>query len=242
MINFPKTRVLIPPALRPGVKKLLRVFPSKFKYRDEIEYWQEEWASGRFCNDYYEQTMLLLAGEPNAEFLRDKIVADFGCGPQGSLCWAKPARTRIGIDVLADVYTQFGIHEHNMVYVVSSENAIPLPSNYVDVVFTTNAFDHVSSLSRMAVEIVRIMRLGGLFVGSFNIGERPTFSEPHTLSEDIVHAKLLRHLSVEVAQCFASGPKDDAYKYLREGNGPPIGPMHTFRVKARKPDHRPSHP
>ena len=63
--------------------------------------WQNEWAAGRFRNDYYEQTMLMLAHEPDGEFIRNKIVADFGCGPQGSLCWAKMARARIGIDVLA---------------------------------------------------------------------------------------------------------------------------------------------
>jgi SAM-dependent methyltransferase len=235
MLSFPKTRIFIPPFLRPAVKKLLRIFPSKFKYRDEIEYWQNEWSSGRFVNDYYEQTMLLLADEPNSEFLRDKIVADFGCGPQGSLCWAKPARARIGIDVLSDAYSQFGIQRHNMIYVTSSERRIPLPSNYVDVMFTMNAFDHVSNLSRMAIEIVRIMRPGALLVGSFAIGERPTFSEPHVLSENIVHAKLLRYLSTEVAQSFSIGLPGDVYKYLREGNGPPLGPVHALRVKARKP-------
>jgi len=217
------------------VKNLLRIFPSKFKHRDEIKYWQNEWSNGRFVNEYYEQTMLLLAGESNSDFLRDKIVADFGCGPQGSLCWAQSARARIGIDVLADAYSQFAIHDHNMVYVASSEHRIPLPSNYVDVMFTMNAFDHVSNLSRMAIEMIRIMRPGALFVGSFNIGEKPTFSEPQTLTEDLVHAKLLRHLKVEVAQSVTTGPKGDFYKYLREGDGPAIEPMHLFRVKATKP-------
>jgi SAM-dependent methyltransferase len=235
MLSFPKTRFFIPPFLRPKVKNLLRIFPSKFKHSDEIKYWQNEWNNGRFLNDYYEQTMLLLAGEPNSEFLRDKIVADFGCGPQGSLCWAKSARARIGIDVLADAYSQFAIHEHDMLYVVSSERHIPLPANYVDVIFTMNAFDHVSNLSQMGAEITRIMRPGGLLVGSFNIGEPPTFSEPQTLSEAMVHAKLLRHLNIELAQSVPTGPTGDVYKYLREGMGPMIEPMHIFRVKATKP-------
>jgi len=59
--------------------------PSRFKYPAEIAYWQKEWADGRFHNEPYEWAMLTLAQEPDGEFLRDKIVADFGCGPMGSL-------------------------------------------------------------------------------------------------------------------------------------------------------------
>jgi ubiquinone/menaquinone biosynthesis C-methylase UbiE len=160
-------RLLIPRFLRPAVKGLLGIIPSRFKYVEEITYWQNEWAAGRFDNEHYERTMLMLAQEPDGEFLRDKVVADFGCGPQGSLCWAKMARARIGIDVLADAYAQFKIHDQDMIYVSSSERSIPLPSNYVDVIFTMNAMDHVSSLSTMAAEVVRVVAPGGLFIGAY---------------------------------------------------------------------------
>jgi ubiquinone/menaquinone biosynthesis C-methylase UbiE len=70
------------------------------------------------------------------------------------------ARARIGIDVLADSYSQFGIHNHNMIYVASDERRIPLPSNYVDVMFTMNAMDYVSNFSVMAAEIVRVIAPG----------------------------------------------------------------------------------
>ena len=110
-------RFLIPGSLRPMVKGLLRIAPTRFKHREEIAYWRNEWVAGHFHNDYYEQTMLMLAQEPDGEFLRNKIVADFGCGPQGSLCWAKMARARIGIDVLADAYGEFGICDQDMIYI-----------------------------------------------------------------------------------------------------------------------------
>ena len=209
--------------------------PARFKYAEEIAYWQSEWSAARFRRDYYESTMLTLAQEPSAEFLRDKIVADFGCGPQGSLCWAKCARARIGIDVSADVYSQFEIHDHDMIYVTSTERKIPLPSNYVDVMFTMNAMDHVSNFSLMAAEIARVTAPGGLVIGAFNLGEPPTFSEPQTLTEDLVRSNLLQYLNVESARSAATGPKGDVYKHIREGSGPPPQGEYLFCVRARKP-------
>jgi SAM-dependent methyltransferase len=228
-------RFLIPPFLRPTVKGLLRVAPSRFKYREEIAYWQNEWAAARFHNDYYERTMLMLAHEFDGEFLRHKIVADFGCGPQGSLCWAKMARARIGIDVLADAYAQFRIHDQDMIYVASSERSIPLPSNYVDVMFTMNAMDHVSDFSAIAAEVIRVVAPGGLFIGAFNLGEPPTFSEPQTLTEGRVRNKLLRHFDVASARSAPRGPKGDVYQHIREGGGGPA-PLgeYLFCVRARK--------
>jgi SAM-dependent methyltransferase len=235
MLSFPNARLLIPPFVRPAIKKLLRLVPSRFKYPDEIGYWQNEWAAGRFHNDYYERTMLTLAHEPDGEFLRDKIVADFGCGPQGSLCWAKLARARIGIDVLADAYSQFGIRGHDMIYVSSTEHHIPLPSNYVDVMFTMNAMDHVSSFSKMAAEVVRVIAPGGLFIGAFNLGEPPTFSEPQTLTEDRVRKTLLGHLNIELVRSTANGPDGDKYRHIREGGGSFHQDIYLFCLRARKP-------
>jgi SAM-dependent methyltransferase len=234
IIDLRNARFLIPPFLRPAVKGLLRVAPFRFKYPEEIAYWQNEWASGRFCNDYYEGTMLTLAREPDGEFLRDKVVADFGCGPQGSLCWAKMARARIGIDVLADAYAQFGIHDQDMIYVLSNERSIPLPSNYVDVLFTMNAMDHVSNFSTMAAEIVRVVAPGGLFIGAFNLGEPPTFSEPQTLTEDRVR-KMIQHFDVESIRSAAKGPAGDVYKNIREGGDSAKQGEYLFCVRARKP-------
>jgi SAM-dependent methyltransferase len=223
-------RRLIRP-IRRAVNGVLRVVPSRFKYPAEVAFWQKEWAAGRFRNDVYESRMLTLAQEPDGEFLRDKIVADFGCGPKGSLCWAKMARARIGIDVLADAYAQFGIHDQDMIYVSSNERSIPLPSNYVDVMFTMNAMDHVSSLSAMAAEVVRVVAPGGLFIGAFNLGEPPSLEEPQTLTEDRLRNVLLRHFEVNSARSAARGQ----YQDLREVSGPVPQGERLFCVRARKP-------
>jgi SAM-dependent methyltransferase len=216
------------------MKGLLRLVPSRFKYPEEIGYWQNEWAAGRFANDYYERSMLMLANEASGEFLRFKIVADFGCGPQGSLCWAKMARARIGIDVLADAYSQFGIHAHDMIYMQSSEDRIPLPSNYVDVMYTMNAMDHVSNFPKMFREVVRVIAPAGLFIAAFNLGEPPTFSEPQTLTEDRVRSLLAQNFEVELARSAPRGPKGDVYRHIREGYGSQPAGEYLFCVRARK--------
>jgi SAM-dependent methyltransferase len=212
---------LVPQRLRPMMKGALRLVPSVFKYQEEIGFWEHLWSTGQFINNHYGPTFLAIAGEPDQSFLKDKIVADFGCGPQGSLCWASEAKARIGIDVLADSYTQFGITAHNMTYVVSSERRIPLPSNYVDVMFTINAMDHVNYFKTVCSEIVRVLAPGGLFVGSFNLGEPPTFSEPQTLSEQRVRDALFRRLDVQTYRTAPMGSREiGVYKYFLEPDMP----------------------
>ena len=203
--------------------------PTRAKWSSELAYWREQWSQGRFDNSYYQHLMLAIAGETSPEFLAGQCVADFGCGPQGSLCWAKPARMRIGIDVLADRYSDFGIAAHDMCYVRSSETGIPLPSAYVDVVFTVNALDHVERLGTMCSEILRILRPGGELIGSFNIDEPPTVTEPQTLTEGALQEHLLRHLRIVSRRSAAQGPPGNRYQHFDDGSlPPPRGPRFVW--------------
>lgn len=191
-------RLLLPPSVRPAVKGLIAAFTPSLKYQEEIHFWRtyQGQHGGVIPSDHYVRTMTgMLGTEPST--LTGKIVADFGCGPAGSLNWATSARLRIGIDALADHYAEFGISTHDMTYVTSTERHIPLPSNYVDVLFTMNAMDHVSHFKVMCKEVLRIISPGGLFVASFNLDEQPTFSEPQTLTEAIVKDAILSSMDVE---------------------------------------------
>jgi SAM-dependent methyltransferase len=229
-------RVLIPPKFRPACRGVVaKLFPTVFKYQEGTAYWDEEWAACRFENNHYEGTMLGLAGQSTTDFLKDKICADFGCGPMGSLCWARPARARIGIDVMADSFTKYGIAQHDMVYISSTERKIPLPSNYVDVLFTLNALDHVNFLTPMCDELLRILAPGGWFFGSFNLGEPPTFNEPLVLTEPVLHRALLRHLQIEGYRIAKPGPVGDVYKFFRLSADPPPAGTGVLWVRARKP-------
>jgi SAM-dependent methyltransferase len=224
----------VPRYLKSPVRRMLRFAPTAFKYQSELSYWRRQWSLMQFENEYYRGTMLDMAGQSDDEFLRDKIVADFGCGPQGSLLWAASAKVRIGIDVLADAYGEFNIRSHNMVYVTSTENMIPLPSNYVDVMFTLNAVDHVSYFRQMCSELVRVLAPGGLFIGVFNLGEPPTFSEPQTLSEALIDRALLSRLDVQHRRVAGIGPDGDTYRPLFDHSPPPSGGISRLLVRATK--------
>lgn len=202
----------------------------------ELQYWQTRWEreQGMFENSFYEHLMLGMAGERDASFLHDKIVADFGCGPRGSLCWAKGARIRIGIDVLVESYTSFNIASHDMCYIRSTEKTIPLPSDYVDVLFTLNALDHVSNFEKMCSEALRIIAKGGEFIGSFNLNQPPTFTEPQVLTEERIKQALVNHLQLTSYRLAPRGPQGDVYLYFFEKSGIPGAEPQILWVRGKK--------
>ena len=173
-------------------------------------------------NDRYEPIMLAMAEEETVDFLSGKIVADFGCGPRGSLSWAKSALIRIGIDVLVDRYADSFANvmkTHGMIYVKSTEKVIPIPSDFVDVMFTMNAIDHVDDFPTMCSEILRVLKPGGYLIGSFNLEEPLSFAEPQTLSVQDVQSHLLDHLEVESYRISRQGDEpDNEYAPFFEGN------------------------
>jgi len=143
--------------------------------------------------------MLAMAGESDEDFVDSKIVADFGCGPRGSLKWATSATMRIGVDILADQYVdEFtdNMLTHNMLYLKSTERVIPLPNDFIDVLFTLNALDHVVDFPTICREIIRVIKPGGDFIGSINLEEPRTVTEPQKLTEEIIHEYLLQGLKI----------------------------------------------
>ena len=198
------------------------------KYASEVAFWQNYWeeSGGHFSNAYYRKLMLAMSGREGDEFLRGKAVADFGCGPRGSLCWATTARQRVGIDVLVDRYMKFGIADHDMCYVRSSEREIPLPTGWVDVLYTVNALDHVSHLSAMCQELVRILAPGGEFFGSFNLNEPRAACEPQTLTQPILRRHLLGDLDVSWYGIIPKRPENSYEEFFRcqSRTVEPVGP------------------
>ncbi len=174
-----------------GIAKYIYQFvmrPGKLK--GEMDYWRMQAigsGTGTLSNDHYRPIMLAMAKGYDEGFFANKVVADFGCGPRGSLAWLADKSVCIGVDVLAGRYLEeFGedMRQHNMIYVQSTEAIIPLPRQSVDVMFTLNAFDHVANLDLMAAEIARVLKTDGLLIGSFNLDEPATVTEPVTLTED----------------------------------------------------------
>ena len=68
-----------------------------YKKAVELSYWKMMLAQEKeFVNDGYRKVMLCIAEEDNDDFLQGKIVADFGCGPRGSLQWTNKPLMKIG--------------------------------------------------------------------------------------------------------------------------------------------------
>ena len=226
-----------------SIKHIIRPIRNRFirKHNAELSFWRNVFANenGRFENSFYERLMLAIAEETTDDFLKGKIVADFGCGPRGSLVWASSAWLRIGIDVLADRYAdEFtdSIASHGMIYLKSTEKVIPLPSSFVDIMFTLNAMDHVDNFSNMCSEIVRVLKPGGEFIGGFNLEEHSTPCEPQKLNEKCIKEELLSKLEIQSYRITEKGPKENLYAPYFNGNLTYRPGREGFLwVRARKP-------
>ena len=127
---FEKLERIVPEKIKDFFNPLLRLIIPK--YGAELYYWKvkHRLENQRFINSHYKELMLAMAGQSDDGFLNGKTVADFGCGPRGSLAWVSSASLKIGIDVLADRYIAAfseDILSHDMIYLKSTENVIPLP-------------------------------------------------------------------------------------------------------------------
>lgn len=207
----------------------------------ELRYWRERYAKegNKLNNDFYAKLMLSISDEPNAEFLKDKVVADFGCGPRGSLVWATGAQMKIGIDVLAQRYIENFPREylkHDMLYVSSTEHSIPLPDNFCDVVYSVNSLDHVHHLEPICKELRRILKPGGEMIGSFNLNHKPDRAEPQTISEEMLKQLLFRGYEIRHWWASSAGPVDNLYKplYDRQLIAPKQGEYYLW-ARAKKP-------
>ena len=180
--------------------------PLHGEHNEELAFWREQFeANGQRLTSadtiaYYERLMLGMAEEPTADFLAGKIVADFGCGPCGRLVWAlqRPLsyRHRRARPIATRMSSRTQSSSHGMIYVKSTEKIIPLPSDFVDVFFTLNAIDHLHDFPAMCNEIIRVICPGGLFIGSFNLNEPWSITEPQRLNEADIDLHLLDDLDI----------------------------------------------
>jgi SAM-dependent methyltransferase len=175
---------------------------SNSKYQGELEFWIERYNAEHhtFQNGHYEKIMLGMSQELNDSFLKDKIVVDFGCGPRGSLVWTTAPKLRIGVDVLVDKYFDFFGDEminDNYIYIKSTEKHIPIPTEFADVVYTMNSMDHTDNFEAMLSEIFRILKTGGEFIGSFNMNEPATETEPQTLTFEMIEKIFSQKLQIQ---------------------------------------------
>src|SRR6266516_4893953 len=155
-------RPLLPRSVRHKVRWILMRPQQRIahKHKDELDFWRT-WISQNGAEpetDYYRKFMMDMGNVSDLAFFHGKVCLDIGCGPKGSLTWLTNARYAIGLDPLVESYAEFGIRQHAMLYLNARVEQIPLPTAYVDVVFSMNSLDHVDNLSRACSEIRRVLR------------------------------------------------------------------------------------
>ncbi len=189
-----------------------------YKEVSELSYWQDTLKrERRFENNHYRELMLSLAQESDDEFLRGKIVADFGCGPRGSLAWTDAPLIKIGIDVLIPEYIKINdLTKHGMLYVTAVEDVIPIPDQYVDYLIALEVLDRVNNIKTTIKEISRILKVDGILLGCFPLNEPQHYDDGQTYSFDESVISLLIEdydiISVRIAERSQSyGGKLDPY-------------------------------
>jgi SAM-dependent methyltransferase len=191
------------------------------KQKAELIFWEQHFLAhgGAPETEYYRKFMMDMGGIEEPSFFNDLICLDIGCGPRGSLTWLANARAVIGIDPLAEQYMRLGIASHHMIYLSSPAERIPLPSLYVDVIFSMNSLDHVDNLVDVCSEIRRVLKPGGFFIGSLNLDEPKTLAEPFPLTEELLERLLFPGWEREFYR-IRPKPKDNkgniTYRYFYE--------------------------
>src|SRR5260221_89505 len=163
-----------------------RALRREAKRRAELAYWkrQHELESG-LRGDNYERFFTTFFGLSRSDY-DGKRVLDVGCGPRGSLEWATNAAERVGLDPLADDYRGLAASSHEMAYVAGTAEAIPFPSGHFEVIAAFNSLDHVDDVARAVAELARVAGPGALFLLVTEVGHEPTFTEPQSLTWDVL--------------------------------------------------------
>ena len=153
-----------------------------FKGFAELLYWRIKFNSEKvFTNEHYKQ-FYTEHFNLDESYFNDKTILDIGCGPRGSLEWANMASCRIGLDPLASKYRSFGTDEHQMKYITSFSENIPVKNNACDVVCSFNSLDHVQNVKQTINEIKRVVSKGGLFLLIVEVNHNSRICEPHSIS------------------------------------------------------------
>ena len=234
-------------ALKPGAKILvntaLSVLPSgarrRFKHYHELRYWRgvtapirDNRAKLEHERAHYEHFYTSFFGLSREDY-DGRALLDIGCGPCGSLEWAKNARERVGLDPLADEYRKLANDTQAMTYCAAPSEAIPYPDGHFDSVSAFNCLDHVDDVEKTVREMKRVTAPGGRILLIVEIGHAPTPTEPHHLDESVVE---LFAPEFEVVSMRSYGVREDHNLYASLLNEIPyeVGEPGIFCVRLER--------
>ena len=185
---------MLPESVKAKVRPwtLTRAEKLRRKNDAEMQFWRV-WVAEHGSapeTEYYRKFMMDMGDVKDPSFFDGKVCVDIGCGPKGSMTWLTGAKAAIGVDPLGGRYMELGCLDHPMIYLKAGVEELPFADGYVDVLFSMNSLDHVDDFPAACREIRRVVRPGGWFIGSLNLDEPPTITEPLTLTEGLLDREL----------------------------------------------------
>jgi SAM-dependent methyltransferase len=173
--------------LRPGLRHIppIGLLWRRLARRAEFRFWQRALAEQRFQDEDREWLFTDAVGLERG-FYRDKRILDLGCGPRDELAWADHAKSRVGLDPLAERYRDLLGGHAEMDLVAGSGEHMPFPEQSFDVVSSLNSLDHTDDVLRVAAEVKRVLKPRGTFLLITDVGHRARLTEPQVFSWDVV--------------------------------------------------------
>lgn len=149
---------------RLGIQKLKYFFYSK--YSMELGF-QKKWYYEFIQNkdkvlEYWKKHRFLDDIVKICDITRDSKVLDVGCGISSVLHFVEGIR--FGVDPLANDYLRIYNYPEGIKIKKGFSEHLPFPDTYFDVVFCSNALDHVTNPERTISEISRVLKKEGYFV------------------------------------------------------------------------------
>ena len=158
------------------------------KRAEEFRYWNERKAAeGTLHNGWYQYFYTEHFGLSLGDYAGIRVL-DIGCGPRGSLDWARDAAERVGLDPLADDYRRLRPDGYLMEMVASGSEDIPYADGHFDIVCSFNSLDHVDDLDETISEIKRVVCPGGYFLLLTDVNHKATLCEPIEFGWEIAQA------------------------------------------------------
>lgn len=136
--------------------------------------------------EYYYKFRFLQEIIDGAGINEDSKILDIGCGIKTVLHFL-PGKLKIGVDSLADGYKKIYNYPKDIVIEKSFGEKLKYQDNFFDVVFVTNALDHMNYPEKVISEIYRALKRGGYLVLTNEIVEKQTKKDrahPYNLGEN----------------------------------------------------------